>query len=315
MSENPQWPFSILPWQSEPWDRLCRSLESGGLPHALLLIGAEHIGKCHLARAFAALLLCESPSGQAGCGLCRTCNLLSAGSHTDFKEVEPLEDSRQIRIDQVREVIDFANKTASLGQRKVILLHPAEAMNVNAANALLKCLEEPAANTHLLLVSHRPSALPATIRSRCQSFSLPAPTEEIVLQWLDAFSGDEILSKQLLQSAAGKPMVARALLEGGKLQSRQAIKAGLEALESGQISALEFPPIAAELELREVLASMQHYLEAAIRARSSDGHSPGRDCFMLLDDLGRLHRSVLKGGNPNRQLTIEDAAGRLARVL
>jgi DNA polymerase-3 subunit delta' len=315
VSDAGTWNKGLLPWQQEPWSRLCHSLDGGGLPHALLLVGAEHIGKLQLARAFAALLLCEAPVDHLACGQCRTCNLLQAGSHADFKEIAPLEDSRLIRVDQIRQLIDFANKTAGLGQRKVILLHPAEAMNVNASNALLKCLEEPAANTHLLLVSHRPSALAATIRSRCQTFTLGAPEQEGVLGWLDQMSTGREQSKSLLQAAQGRPQVAMGLLDETQFKARQTLQLGLDSLANGTISALEFPQLVADLDLDDVLASIVYFLETRVREGSLSGRHAGRDSFALLDDLGRLHRSVLRGANPNRQLALEDAAGRLAQVL
>lgn len=304
-----------LPWQQRPWQQLMKAMDGDSLPHAILLSGSESSGKSHFGRALAWRLLCESPAADLPCGQCRACELLNAGSHPDVKELAPLEDSRVIRIDQVRDVIEFATKTAALGRRKVILLHPAELMNINAANALLKCLEEPSPDTHLVLVSHRPSALAATIRSRCQVLPLQAPAEAEALQWLQSLGQDSEQARQLLAAASGRVMAAAGLSDSEELQSRQALLAGLAALAEQRLSALEFPQLVADLELRDVLGSMVHYLEQQIRSRSVSGSPPTSASFELLEDLGRLHRSVLQGANPNRQLTLEDTAARLAQVL
>ena len=140
-----------LPWQLEAWARLGQQVDEDRLPHALLVTGPAGIGKEHFARSVSARLLCGSPVSGTACGNCKSCTLLSAGSHPDLLDVQCEEGSRVIKIDQVRELIDFAGKTPAIGGRKVVLLGPAEAMNINAANALLKCLEEPSASTTLLL--------------------------------------------------------------------------------------------------------------------------------------------------------------------
>ena len=132
------WQLAPLPWQQSGWQRLQPAVESGRLPHALLLVGPEGIGKQQFAQALAALLLCHAPDGGTPCGQCRSCTLLAAGSHADLLNVGLEEDSRVIKIDQVRGLIDFAAKTPALGASKLVVMGPAEAMNINAANALLK---------------------------------------------------------------------------------------------------------------------------------------------------------------------------------
>ncbi|MBI3939049.1 MAG: DNA polymerase III subunit delta', partial [Betaproteobacteria bacterium] len=142
------------------------------LPHALLLIGPEGTGKLDFATFLAQSLLCEAPApGAEACGKCPACGWFAAGNHPDFRLVQPeaLEQkaegegapdekpsSRQIAVEQVRGLSHFIVLSPHRRGLKVILMHPAEALNVNAANALLKNLEEPPAGTLFLLVTHRP---------------------------------------------------------------------------------------------------------------------------------------------------------------
>jgi DNA polymerase-3 subunit delta' len=305
-----------LPWQMDTWARLQPLIEAETLPHALLAAGPESIGKQHFLRSLAATLLCDQPSAGLACGACRACNLIAAGSHPDLLVVETAEDSRVIKIDQVRQLIDFALKTPTLAAQKLILLGPAEAMNANAANALLKCLEEPSATTQILLYSHHPSALPATVRSRCQTLAMSPPQPQQSLEWLNKITGSSPLSEQLLQVSAGRPLLARDVYLADGLDAQLALQQGLDALLDGTLSALEFPPLVSELDLDQVLVLMQQKLETILRTQVlQSGGSGLRDGFVLRDEFARLQRSVSNGANPNRQLTIEDCATQLANTI
>ena len=112
------------------------------------------------------------------CGECKTCALSQTQGHSDWRWVGPAGNSRSIGIDQIREVIRFTAQTSALGQYKVLVVHPADSMTLPAANAFLKCLEEPAADTLILLITRSPFRVPATIRSRCQRVQLPSPDQE-----------------------------------------------------------------------------------------------------------------------------------------
>jgi DNA polymerase-3 subunit delta' len=169
------------PWQDDLWQKLAGRKQHA---HAYLLHGPQGIGKRALAQRLMALLLCQRPAEQHACGACKSCLLLVAGSHPDNFILEPEEADKAIKVDQVRELVAFVVQTAQLGGRKVVLIEPAEAMNINAANALLKSLEEPSGNTVLLLVSHQPSRLLPTVKSRCVQQACPLPGHALSLQWL-----------------------------------------------------------------------------------------------------------------------------------
>ena len=173
-----------MPWQRERWQRLIQLQDSGRLPHALLISGPHGIGKQPLVEALIARTLCRNP-GEVACGECHGCRMLAAGYHPDLISVAPVEKSRQIRIDAIRQVNGFVSQTAQQGGYRVIRIEPAEAMNVAASNALLKSLEEPGQRTLFVLVSDIASRLLPTLRSgsgcgslagyRCSPRSWPVP--------------------------------------------------------------------------------------------------------------------------------------------
>lgn len=223
-----------FPWQEGLWQQLSRR---GHHAHAYLLHGPAGIGKRALAERLAGLLLCSQPTGAGACGQCKACLLLRAGSHPDYFELQPEEADKPIRVDQVRELVDFVVQTAQLGGRKLVLLEPAEAMNLNAANALLKSLEEPSGDTVMLLVSHQPSRLLPTIKSRCQQLACPLPSPAAALAWLAGRLPDQEgeVHRRLLELAAGSPLRALQLHEGGVLEQRNRVEEGVKKLLKQQV--------------------------------------------------------------------------------
>lgn len=223
------------PWQDSLWQQLAgRSRHA----HAYLLHGPAGIGKRALAERLMRRLLCQRPVGLDACGQCKACHLLAAGTHPDNFILEPEEADKPIKVDQVRELVDFVVQTAQLGGRKVVLLEPAEAMNLNAANALLKSLEEPSGDTVLLLVSHQPSRLLPTIKSRCVQQACPLPGEAVSLAWLArALPGASAEERsELLTLAAGSPLAALRLQEQGVREQRAQAVEGVKKLLKQQVA-------------------------------------------------------------------------------
>ena len=203
------------------------------LPHALLLIGQRGLGKFELARTFAAGLLCEQkiPGGEA-CGHCLACNWFAQGNHPDFRLLQPdalAEDadseegkkkaSQQITIDQIRELDDFFNVGTHRDGLRIVLVNPTEAMNRNAANAILKTLEEPSASTLFLLISNEPLKLLPTIRSRCQVVPVTVPRTKSAEQYLaDSGVADAARWLALAGGSPGLAIELAALGQGGWLE-------------------------------------------------------------------------------------------------
>jgi len=186
----------LLPWQDELWERWI-TLRSH-MPQALLIKGREGIGKLNFALNIAQSQLCEHPSNiSTACQSCPACHWFTQQSHPDFQLIQPAvlsvtnddkEDekklSKQITIEQIRALTDFARLSSHQGGHRVVVIYPAETMNNNAANALLKILEEPPEQMLILLVSHKPQRLLPTIVSRCLAFPMPMPPSNAVLSWL-----------------------------------------------------------------------------------------------------------------------------------
>jgi DNA polymerase-3 subunit delta' len=173
------------PWLEALKPRLRAAREDGRFPHALLLHAEIGTGAEELGRWIAQLMLCRGASPHP-CGQCTECLRVAANQHPDFAWVSPIEDSKQIRVDQIRELAaEFALTSHGSGY-KVALLNPADALNINAANALLKALEEPAPETLYVLIAAQLWRLPATVRSRCQRVRIAPPTRAQSLAWLES---------------------------------------------------------------------------------------------------------------------------------
>ncbi|EKQ5870851.1 DNA polymerase III subunit delta' [Pseudomonas aeruginosa] len=226
----------IYPWQQALWSQLGGRAQHA---HAYLLYGPAGIGKRALAEHWAAQLLCQRPAAAGACGECKACQLLAAGTHPDYFVLEPEEAEKPIRVDQVRDLVGFVVQTAQLGGRKVVLLEPAEAMNVNAANALLKSLEEPSGDTVLLLISHQPSRLLPTIKSRCVQQACPLPGAAASLEWLARALPDEPAEalEELLALSGGSPLTAQRLHGQGAREQRAQVVEGVKKLLKQQIAA------------------------------------------------------------------------------
>jgi DNA polymerase-3 subunit delta' len=187
-------------------DRFGTALQRGRLHHAWLLHGMAGVGKAMLARELAAMFLCEHPARERACGECHACRMLAAGSHPDFQYVTRAEGKRDLAVDQVRETLAFLALSGMESEKRVVMLDDADTMNMQAANALLKGLEEPASGSLLLIVCHDLMRLPATIRSRCllqhcaplekepmrralSGMALPADAETLALRLADGRPG------------------------------------------------------------------------------------------------------------------------------
>jgi DNA polymerase III subunit delta' len=177
-------PLGVVPaWLAEHTATLRRAFHAERFPHALLVHEAPGAGGEWLAAWSAQLVLCQRPA-QAPCGECVGCRRVAALRHPDLAWVHPEGDSRQIRIEQVRDLSAELALTSHAGGHKVGVMTPADTLNRFAANALLKTLEEPTERTLLVLVATQPSRLPPTIASRCQRVRVRAPSRERSLAWL-----------------------------------------------------------------------------------------------------------------------------------
>ena len=208
-----------LPWHQAYWQKMTQLIEQGKMSHAWLLTGPMGVGKRHFAQAFTSFLLCENRKDYA-CGLCRSCQQLIAGHHPNAICLQRGIDEktgktkRDISVEQVRDLNERLALSSHYGQAKIAVIDPADAFNANSVNALLKTIEEPSKNSYLLLISERPQALAATLRSRCQRLTFGIPELTDALAWL----GDDEKAKDALQQSHGAPLRARAFLDSGEME-------------------------------------------------------------------------------------------------
>jgi DNA polymerase-3 subunit delta' len=240
--------------------------------HAYLLAGPEGCGKQQAAQAFAAALLCH----RGGCGECRDCTLALKERHPNMFVVEP--EGRDIHVDTVRdEIWHPAFRTAPEPGRKVFVIREADRLNPAAADVLLKVLEEPPADTVLLLLSARPDELPETVVSRCHVVSFLPLAEPFVASTLVAEGVDPALALLCARLAGGNLGRARRLATSGDgLAFREAAVEALRLAAAGPDGALAAADV--------VLASSDRY-------RKSLKGALDEELAPFLDDRGRVEDS------------------------
>ncbi len=310
-------PMPPYKWQEKVWTEFVANAKNSRLPHALLLSGSQGIGLEHLALAMGQYLLCQSPMDAIACGRCKNCLLMSSGNHPDLVYVSPEDIGKQIKVDDIRALSEFVAKTAQQGARKVIVIEPADALNMNAANALLKNLEEPAGDTIFILVSSSLSRVLPTVRSRCAKVPLPLPDKKLAIEWLESLHIDSPSS--LLHAVGGAPLKAKEWYDSDFLAERGKLIKSLQALSLGHTSPIDVAKTWTKTEPLVILSCMQSWLEEMIRYKSGSGILG--ECEPFLDVLEpleakllfRLHDNFIKKGsllrgssNLNQALVLEE---------
>jgi DNA polymerase III subunit delta' len=215
--------MSILPWQQQNWVRLCAYRKQNRVPQALLISGNKGLGKQQLANQFAFSLLCSQPKDDGlSCGQCDSCLLLNAETHPDLIKLNPDDQGKAITIGQIRGLLARLTLKPQFESYRVVIISPADLMNNAAANAFLKCLEEPAERTVMLLITEKPAHLPATIISRCQRLAVAKPDKETVIDWLKQQSVEALQDNlaALYGLAQGSPLLALDFANDGTLTMR-----------------------------------------------------------------------------------------------
>ncbi len=314
----------ILPWQTSQWQQLQQSKNTQRLAHALLFVGSSGVGKTHFAQVFAQSLLCEGKADMP-CGTCRHCLLLKANNHPDYFDIKPEETSNVIKIDQIRQLIMAVAKTAQVSDAQVVIIDPADALNRNAVNALLKTLEEPEGNVYIILITNRLSALPATVRSRCQIIQFPMPTFSLTSSWLaEQLPPSKVKDiPLLLRLAYGAPLHVLQFMEQDILTIRQQLFDSWYAWRMGQTTFTEVVNTWNKVDIERTLSFFQSWVIDLIRLKQSEKkHVVNQDIMAHLSEVGltssvgELYQLYLKtldslrwvrsSVNLNSQLIIED---------
>ena len=278
----------LYPWQADVFADLQQRRAQGRLAHALLISGPAGIGKQQLANVFAQSLLCAEPQADGlACGQCHACSLYAAGNHPDFFRLSPEEDSKMIKIDQIRAFIEKVSLSSHYGRYRVVILNPADAMNIAAANALLKTLEEPPSDTVLFLITDRPSFLPATIRSRCQSLRLALPPVDMAQTWLTAQLDNPQDATVLLGLAGGAPLAAEALA-AEQLARRKDLLQGWQELAVGKADPVKLAADWVKPDLHLPISWVYGWVADMIRLRSgSEDRLTNKDAKAALQKLAQ----------------------------
>ncbi len=259
--------MTLAAWNMPAWAQLGERRKRNALPHALLLAGPSGLGKREFAEAFAALQLCERP-GDFACGACRSCRLYAVRTQREPAETRPdgslahpwghsnHPDTRfvgfalneqaspkkmfgDIVVDQIRELSAWLVLAPQYEKAQVAIIDPADKLNVAAANALLKTLEEPGPGRYLVLVTSEPARLSATIRSRCQRIEFRVPKIELTMDWLAAQGVDARAAADALDASDGNPGLALEWLRGGGMTLRAEVAKDLREVNAGIANAFD----------------------------------------------------------------------------
>jgi DNA polymerase-3 subunit delta' len=308
-----------LPWLESAQQRLRAAYAAERLPHSLLLLSAAGLGAEQLADWTTALVLCESPHLHP-CGACASCQLLRADSHPDAHVVRLEEDAQQIKVDQIRGLIESLSLKSYRGGYKVAVIQAAESLNANGANAFLKTLEEPTANTLLIMIARPSHRLPATIASRCLQLKLKPPSSDAAVAWLTAHAGAAAQTwGAALALAGGAPLLALELASIGVAALDADMRESLRLLSTGcvDVTLLADRWMQSNPELRIIW--LENWITRRVRASlaGTSSHQSAepvclpaallkpkiRALFELLDAARELRRLASTG--MNQQLALE----------
>lgn len=222
-----------------PWLAQQRQALLAQRGHAWLLQGPSGMGQFELGMAMVRAWLCEQPTAQGACGHCSSCHSIDVHAHADLCVLMPEVDmlargwplsekaqseiddkkrkpSKEIRVDAMRDAVEFTQRTSGRGRGKAVLVYPAEQMNAITANALLKTLEEPPGDVRFILATEAAHQLLPTIRSRCLAHTMAWPAEAEMLQWLQQQGLDVADAQAWLRASGGRPLDALAMAQAGK---------------------------------------------------------------------------------------------------
>jgi DNA polymerase III subunit delta' len=314
------------PWLTEHMAALSSSRAANRVPHALLIHESPGAGGEWLAFWVARLLLCTADDKP--CGLCTSCKNVSEGRHADLMVVQPTEDSKQIRIEQVRDVCAELALTSHQGGYKIGIVSPADTMNRFAANALLKTLEEPTPNTMLILVASQPSRLPATIMSRCQRINIRPPDRAQSIEWLKKAKGAGDWGA-VLDVIGDAPLAAMDLDPAEVAKLNAEVRQTLVDAMNGRVDPVAVAERWSRSEVALRLMCIENWLTERMRPRAASppdsvemrpgAHLPARDSvlnmrasFGLLDRVRELKASL--DAPINRSLALESVLRELRNL-
>ncbi len=324
----------IYPWQQTQWQTLWRAKQDNRLPHALLLTGLAGVGKAIFADHLTRALLCQrvTSAGETcpdASDACHACRLILGGAHPNVLLVSPEKSGQAIKVDQIRQLAEFVHQSSLQGEYRIVIINPAQQMNINAANALLKTLEEPASGALLVLINTQDKKLPATILSRCQRILFRRPEHATARTWLQTQLAAEatptLMDVDLLLALAnGAPLAALHLVQDDQLKVRSEFYTVLQHLQQAKLDPLS---AAQGLQAHETMALIDLLLSwvSDLLRLQLGGHLtqlvncdyatalsalcstvPIAASSALLDHLQHTRALLSTGINLNKQLMLEE---------
>jgi len=297
----------LYPWQSASWQRFTQQYQQQRVPHAVILTGVSGLGQSALAEQMAMLVLCEVQDATAPCGQCHSCQLFLVGNHPDHTLISPEETGNQIKIEQIRELKHKQILTANVSQWKTAILTPAESMNINASNSLLKLLEEPQQNTFLILITAETAHLPITILSRCQKVPLTLPSSGTAIAWIqDQGNFEKIEITRALTMAKSAPLAALSLLSDGSLDYLEQVSRDFTTLLQHKANPVQLAQQWQEYDLKLIL----DYLRLRLKERIVDNTKhqnlrSNRQNWQIYDCIIKTIKLLSSSNNINKVLLIE----------
>ena len=326
-------PFS---WQQQQWHQILGQFRANRLAHSTLVWGESGLGKVEFINSFSRLMLCQQPTAERACGSCKSCLLVKNNSHPDLQVLAPEVGSKEIKIDQVRAVTDFVNRTSHAGGAKIAIIDRAHRLNISSANALLKTLEEPSNNTYLFLITNLPGRLKPTIRSRCQRLQFTVPTTAICRDWLSGRLQADVIDSAV-QAASNRPLLALELASSGAVTNRQEFIAALTELsrarapiqapvnlanKMGESAAIEYllwiSSILVKFILTAQMPSAADDSGVGLCSLFSTADISRRGLAVALlcyqQELSTARKQLMSGANPNPQLIMESLMWRWSEL-
>lgn len=305
-------------WLENQWQQLSNALTQQTLPHAWLFGGTAGLGKRALAEHFAQTVLCEQ---QTACGECSSCRQFQAGAHPDFAHLTIPDDKKTIPIDAVRQLISRLTLTKSTSAWTVAIIEPAEAMNRNAANALLKTLEEPTPNTLLLLVTEQPAQLLPTIRSRCVQMRFSPPATDLAISWLQsAVPSLADRADIALRYAGGAPLAAAAFADNDFLARRSRFIQALNQLLTRQTFAVNIAKEFKDEPLADVHLWISYWLMDLLRLQAmqpvnsgATGQSNADRVELINTDFALNLQNLAETANAEKLLSFQQQLAQMSR--
>ena len=259
----------ILPWHQLNWEQFFQYIHQQRVPQALLITGQKGLGKQQLTLQLSQSLLCtEKQANGFYCGKCHSCVLFQAKTHPDFISVSPEQPGKNISIGMIRELITKLTLMPQFETYRTVIINPADQMNNAAANAFLKCLEEPTARTLIILISEKSFLLPATIVSRCQQMQINAPERQLALAWLKQQQISETNPMALLNLSHGAPLLARTYAENKMLTHRNKYFNAWIEIANHQINPVTVAEQWLEFPDHQLLTWMLTWVADVIKCRS-----------------------------------------------